>query len=61
MRSAILLITMVGCGGGGKVPDAVRPAPPPLPAYASAEPIASVRMFAPAVVSTEAVRDLRPI
>lgn len=54
MRSAILLITMVGCGSGGKVPDAVRPAPPALPAYASAAPIASVRVFAPGAVSTAA-------
>lgn len=54
MRSAWVLITIAGCGSGGKVPDAVRAVPPPLPAYASAEPITSVRMFAPGVVSTEA-------
>jgi Tol biopolymer transport system component len=53
MRSAMVLLTMAACGGG-KAPEAPRPAPAPLPGYASADPITSVRVFAPGVVSTAA-------
>jgi hypothetical protein len=50
----MVLFTMAGCGCGARAPEAARPAPPILPAYASADPIASVRVFAPGAVSTAA-------
>jgi WD40-like Beta Propeller Repeat len=57
MRSAmpsILAALVAACGSGSQAPEAARPTPPVLPAYASAEPIPRPRLFAPGVVSTEA-------
>lgn len=52
MRSVMVVITLVACGGGAGTPEAAHPAPVSLPAYASATPIASPRVFAPGAVST---------
>src|SRR6185436_17057467 len=51
MRSAMFAILLVACGGSKAVDTAPRPAAPP--AYATAEPITSPRVFAAGAVSTE--------
>jgi len=53
MRTCTLVILLLGCGGGSGSSMATAPKPALPPAYASAEPITSPRIFAPGAVSTE--------
>jgi hypothetical protein len=52
MRVSMLTISLLGCGSSA-APTTTAPGPAAPPAYASAEPISSPRVFAPGAVSTE--------
>jgi WD40-like Beta Propeller Repeat len=51
MRITMVLLTAAACGGGSKLSEPAQPAAPP-PAYASAAPLTSPRLFAPGAIST---------
>jgi hypothetical protein len=52
MRSVIAAIILTACSGGPRAPEGAHSPPASLPAYASAAPITSPRVFAPGAVST---------
>jgi hypothetical protein len=52
----MIAVALMACGSTARAPEPAQPAPAPapaLPAYASREPIATPRLFAPGAVSTD--------